>query len=169
MRKAIIGVMLLAALSMAATSCIGFEFGKRGGGPSVASGTRGKAVPKDSGGPSVASGSRDEASPKDSGGPSVASGSRDSGEISRARGIGSLWLEVAVYRGGASLAAAGADIRGAGIDRTFIDGDVVITGNGVHVRDLTIKGNLTIRANGVILERVRIMGSVKDLGKGNRW
>lgn len=164
MRKAIIGVMLLAALSMAATSCIGFEFGKRGGGPSVVSGSRDSG-----GGPSVASGSRDEASPKDSGGPSVASGSRDSGEISRARGIGSLWLEVAVYRGGASLAAAGADIRGAGIDRTFIDGDVVITGNGVHVRDLTIKGNLTIRANGVILERVRIMGSVKDLGKGNRW
>ena len=78
-------------------------------------------------------------------------------------------LDAGTYRGDVVISSNRVTVRGAGIGRTVIDGNVIVNGNGAVFADLTITGNVALSANNADFQKARIHGQVQDSGNGNRW
>jgi hypothetical protein len=77
-------------------------------------------------------------------------------------------LEAGRYHG-ATIIRNSVDIRGAGTDRTVIDGRLIISGNNVTIRRLAIDGAVLLRGNNIDLTNTRITGAVRSSGSNNSW
>ncbi len=69
-------------------------------------------------------------------------------------------LDGVPFVGNLSVDGNNVSVYGNGPDNTIIDGDVVITGNNVRLRGVTITGNLSITLNGASVVLSRIHGDV---------
>lgn len=69
-------------------------------------------------------------------------------------------LDGVPFVGNVSVDGNNVSIYGNGPDKTIIEGDVVITGNNVRLRGVTITGNLTITLNSAAVVLSRIHGDV---------
>ncbi|MEZ0312922.1 MAG: hypothetical protein ACAI38_14195 [Myxococcota bacterium] len=69
-------------------------------------------------------------------------------------------LDGVPFVGNVSVDGNNVSIYGNGPDKTIIDGDVVITGNNVRLRGVTITGNLSITLNSAAVVLSRIHGDV---------
>jgi formylmethanofuran dehydrogenase subunit C len=79
-------------------------------------------------------------------------------------------LQPGTYTGRLVIDANNATISGAGIDRTILRGDVVITGNSNKVRGLTILGVVSISGNTNDLTGAEVdTAKVRARGNNNRY
>lgn len=70
------------------------------------------------------------------------------------------------FVGDVSLDGNNVALYGNGPDNTIIDGNVVVTGNNVRIRGVTITGNLTIILNSAAIVLNRVYGNV-EIAKNN--
>lgn len=78
-------------------------------------------------------------------------------------------LDAGTYAGGVTIRSNKATLQGAGVGRTVIDGNLVVSGNVVAVRGLTIRGNVRLDGNNADLTGAEITDRVVNNGNNNSW
>jgi hypothetical protein len=80
-----------------------------------------------------------------------------------------VYLKSGRYPGNILISANMVSLIGAGVGKTFIDGDIVIFGNSCSIRALTVSGDVALRGNNNNLKGASIRGNISSSGYNNLW
>lgn len=77
-------------------------------------------------------------------------------------------LEAGSYRGNLVIDANSVTLNGARTERTFITGNVTITGNNAVLKNLRVNGNVRMEGNNNDISAARVDGRIISVGQNNK-